>query len=451
MKAEYRRDLQNNYLILELPEEAKEEGYRIRMAEQNEIPGLLPFHSSRKDGKGYLHYEITSKQALKDAYEKKVMNYQDMILLLTGIETTLETMQRYLLNAAHLVFDPQYIYLEPGKNRIWLCYLPGAGADCSITLLAEFILKKLDHEERQAVMLGYSFYQRASEENFSLQQALREMLTSAGEEGERREKICPDKSEAANSEESLYEGYAPENGFQRPPQDPEEYEITHKERHLGERKNSKIGALFQIVHPAVLLSGLFLFAVLEILFYLKLIHLTEAGGLFFLLLSLEILINKAWKKTGKKKKGEENCWITEEEDEMYQMLREEMYEGTHQAQIIEETRCLVPSSEGGGLKLMYSGAGGSRMAYPDIIIGQKPVFIGKIKGESDVILDSPTVSRVHARLDFRDGKYYLKDLNSKNGTFHNGQRLHPQEQCELLKGDCISFAEIDYQAVSDKS
>lgn len=446
MKAEYKRDLQNNYLILELSGE-EEEGYHIRMAEQNTIQGLLPFHSARKDGKGYLHYEITSKQPLKDVYEKKTMDYQDIISLLAGIETILETMQRYLLNPAQLVFDPQYMFLEPGKNRIWLCYLPGAGMDTSITLLAEFILKRLNHEDRRAVMLGYSFYQEASQENFSLQQTLKDILISAEEEEEQQKIIRSKDAEPAGDGENSYESYIPENCSQKAPQQPEEYQVTHKERYSKENKTGKLDKFFKMVHPAVLLSSLALFAVLEILFYMQVIHLMEAGGLFFLVISVEILANKFWKQSQKKKKEGENRWITEEENEMYRMLQKEMYEEAPEAQVIEETRCLTPSSGSNGLLLVPSASDNGEMGLPNIPIGKEPVLIGKIKGESDILLNSPTVSRIHARLECRDGRYFLKDLNSKNGTFHNGRRLHPQEQCEIAAGDRIAFAEIEYRAV----
>ena len=87
------------------------------------------------------------------------------------------------------------------------------------------------------------------------------------------------------------------------------------------------------------------------------------------------------------------------------------------------------------------------MVGQDIFVGSSPVYVGKVKGESDVILDSPTVSRRHARLECREGVYYVKDLNSRNGTFCNGRRLRPQEQCQFVQGDEISFAEIGYRAV----
>ena len=41
MKAEYRRDLQNNYLILQSEEEEEKNSYQLKMAQQNESAGLF--------------------------------------------------------------------------------------------------------------------------------------------------------------------------------------------------------------------------------------------------------------------------------------------------------------------------------------------------------------------------------------------------------------------------
>jgi hypothetical protein len=51
---------------------------------------------------------------------------------------------------------------------------------------------------------------------------------------------------------------------------------------------------------------------------------------------------------------------------------------------------------------------------------------------SDVVLSDPEVSRRHAQLRFRDGKWILEDLQSRNGTTVNGVRVG---RCELRPGD----------------
>lgn len=50
----------------------------------------------------------------------------------------------------------------------------------------------------------------------------------------------------------------------------------------------------------------------------------------------------------------------------------------------------------------------------------------------DVRLRDPTVSRRHARLIFRDGRWVFQDLASTNGSVLNGRRVG---RCEVRPGD----------------
>lgn len=467
MKAEYRRDLQNNYLILQSEEEEEKNSYQLKMAQQNEIAGLLPFHCARKDGELQFYYEITAKQSVSSLYEKRLMGRTDILTLLGGIRDTMENLQKYLLNPLHLVFHPEYIYMDAERRNIFLCYVSQEDQESSILSLAEFILKHLDHEDRCAVVLGYSFYQKASEENFSLYKALRELLlemrneeagadteaaqTQRAEQDSGRWDLCGNgqtESHKVSADSRTGYDHAYTEWMEYEKQNTETYEVTHKQRSGKARKNNavkKIDWLFRIIHPAVLISGLFLLAALEIVCYAGGLGITEAGGIFFLILSLELLLNKYLLNRGKKREKEQ--WLQEEEEEMYRILKDEMYEMPREKERIEQTQYLNNFPENEVLRLISVQAEKGGTVFPDICLDREIVCVGKLKGEVDVILDSPTVSRMHARLERRDGKFFVKDLNSRNGTFHNGRRLAPQEQCEITVGDRISFAEAGYQAV----
>jgi len=60
--------------------------------------------------------------------------------------------------------------------------------------------------------------------------------------------------------------------------------------------------------------------------------------------------------------------------------------------------------------------------------------------EIDLDEDDPEakVSRRHARIFYREGRFWIEDLGSLNGTFVNrGPRLHPHQPVPLRHGDEI--------------
>jgi pSer/pThr/pTyr-binding forkhead associated (FHA) protein len=48
-----------------------------------------------------------------------------------------------------------------------------------------------------------------------------------------------------------------------------------------------------------------------------------------------------------------------------------------------------------------------------------------------------TVSRKHLKIDRRSNKYFIKDLESKNGTYVNGEQITPLTEIEINEGHPI--------------
>lgn len=69
--------------------------------------------------------------------------------------------------------------------------------------------------------------------------------------------------------------------------------------------------------------------------------------------------------------------------------------------------------------------------------------IGALKEECDFVLDSDVVSGSHAEIIHYNDEFYIKDLDSLNGTFLNDVRLPKERKVELLNNDKITFADID--------
>ena len=71
-----------------------------------------------------------------------------------------------------------------------------------------------------------------------------------------------------------------------------------------------------------------------------------------------------------------------------------------------------------------------------------PFTIGR-SSSCDLALPSQSVSGVHAEIVREDNEIWLRDLNSTNGTFVNGERV--RDRIQLSNGDTVQFASVVFQ------
>ncbi len=73
------------------------------------------------------------------------------------------------------------------------------------------------------------------------------------------------------------------------------------------------------------------------------------------------------------------------------------------------------------------------------------VELGRANNNQIVIKD-PYISKKHLRIVKDEGKYYLEDFNSANGTFINGSRV--MDVVHLKNGDRISVGQVEFLFVN---
>jgi hypothetical protein len=69
----------------------------------------------------------------------------------------------------------------------------------------------------------------------------------------------------------------------------------------------------------------------------------------------------------------------------------------------------------------------------------KPMYSIGRRRDSDIVVDDPSVSRLHAQLRQRYGRWVIFDLGSSGGTTVNGE---PVAECALQPGDVIGLAGV---------
>lgn len=79
-----------------------------------------------------------------------------------------------------------------------------------------------------------------------------------------------------------------------------------------------------------------------------------------------------------------------------------------------------------------------------VVLNSFPFQVGRKSG-LPLTLQCRTVSKVHAEFVQQDGGLWLRDLQSTNGTFVNGQRI--QNRASLKPDDLVQFADLEFRLI----
>jgi hypothetical protein len=134
--------------------------------------------------------------------------------------------------------------------------------------------------------------------------------------------------------------------------------------------------------------------------------------------------------------------IYDQQDEMYENWKETIVEKPDFGQTGEiglDESIILENSE-----LKSYGCLIQKESGTEYVLTENPTIVGKLADAVQICLDSPYVSRIHAKI-WREGEeIYVEDLNSKNGTYINEICLEPQKPTRIRENDELAFANITY-------
>ena len=371
--------------------------------------------------------------------------------------------------------------------------MPGYEKDIKeqFQLLTEYILPKIDHQDQDAVILGYGVYKRAMEDSFHLEHIKEELYKTQSSDvnGEKKEKINAKKTEQEME-------FAEEETF------PEDNENQNEFVREGEdsKEPGRLNPVGVIVLAAVLICGL---AAAILKGYLPHVEMETILGVIVIaiagiMLGLRIIKTKkvlhlpeqayasgetvrhiekirnmpSWNKTEKKTSGKRSGWkeaegkVSEQkwEDRLYENLSQtvERNQQTNQSHPVNGQKmsdCGQKTSESSRIHMDYGETvvlSAGTVSGPASLVSKEPgelatiylnedlTVIGKLETACDAVISLPTVSRIHAKIRKKEENYFLSDMNSRNGTSVNGRLLRPDEEYQLEPEDEVDFAQARY-------
>ncbi len=470
LQIEYKKDMQKNYLIIKQPNTITKKSYEMKMLINNQIQGLLNMELRTIDGNEEYYYNITGKQPMSVLFQKETLKENQIRGILLEIINTLKRGKEYLLLEENFILSPEYIYLDLEQLKPELIYFSDYKKSIreQILQLIEYMMDKVDYEDKKAVFLIYGIYKVSREEHITFEKLLKflEEKNELKEELQRKEKL----------EQEIWK---------------EEENVIHMEMAVESEEEKKKYPLW-----------VFLGCIISVFISLTFIIVTVRFGIVFDKVTGELLIEKMiailgiigaleaylllrildeknkiayidkkidYIKPVDEKRKLENCkWkekdiLFSEENyskqnkktEIIKGKKEDIEEGTallaREEEIERETVLLAEKEEIERETTLlakreeYVLIPSKSELYVPIFLFEFPFFIGTLKTKVDCVIDNRAVSRFHAKLEKEEEHFYLIDLNSTNGTFLNGTRLIANQKKEIVIGDYITFADVVYQ------
>ncbi|MBR5420493.1 MAG: FHA domain-containing protein [Lachnospiraceae bacterium] len=391
-KLRYRKSMNHNYLVAD---KNGGDDWQLDMLLENHIPGLLPVSLRMNEGQEELYYEISSLQPLSRIYEHKEMRLEEAGHLLAAVSETVRKLQEYMLGGEGLLLGGDVIFTDPEELSPSFLYLPCGGNSLREQLLelAEYLMEHMEQSDAASSIWAYQLYKRLRNENFVLSD-LEEYLREKGE---------PEPSvirQPVFTEEELPEKEtAPEPFDEEEPA--EELVIT-----MEEKKEEK-----------------------------------EAGEKM-----------SWWKRLlfGNKKEKTKKPVPRKAEPPEEDTEPAEQYDFSAAFAGLEtEADNINPAPEDYGKTVFLGEADepvenvlAEKRSGKRIPMDHFPFFIGKMKERVDLPLSDGSVSRIHARIRLQNGRAFLQDCHSTNGTFVNGIQLESEEEVMLERDDEIRFGRV---------
>lgn len=459
MKVSYERSMDHACLNIEVSE------YKKTFEEEmlkNQIDGILPVQKECRDDSIAFSYDITNKQSFTEYIKQNPFDKSLVSKITRIIIQNLKAAKEYLLTSDNFVMKQEYIYVGDDGDTFWLCYLPGYHHDIKTQFMELFEewMKIIDYADRITVQLVYELYHVSRQSTCTYDQLLEVMKRLELSPVEVRK---PEKESAWWKQEEMTQSAITEEPSMNESL-VDEKEILYYPM-ICYVKGAMIGVTEILIFFLLLKFGI-LSDTYHNLDYLKVFCMIVVLGvsLVFLLKSifrknqkLSRMIRDVHQEKAEDLVMEPFVQMQQNDSFTYDNLRtsnEIAPTNRKESQVIQEefSQEVLPTQllyEEEATKLLYHST--KLRLLPKTEIGEPIEFkseeavLGSRKGQVDIYLSYPTISRTHAKIIFEGEEFFVEDLSSTNGTFLNHRRLEKGKREVLKNGEILQFAEYAYE------
>lgn len=473
----FENGISTSYLILESSHAVRVKNYQVEMIARNKVENILPLDIRFTDQGTSLYYNITSRLQLSQLLKRRKISMDELINILWSIGKTLIDSKEYLLSEKGFILNEDYIFISPASLQASLVYLP---VDIEVDILQDFkdfilrlILNIADIEESASDNYLHRILMSVKSETFNIKNFINmlEQMTGIESTSCTGNESVPEIYQDTAAQEDVC-GLSDGNGYE----DSKGKNGNGKEKKdRNEKRNVRVVVLMGVIALQVaLIILIFLnkFIVMpsednSLITYLGIVLII--GAMNFILLRPLHKSYTEGKKTAVKDKDNDNdslqasgseilvntvsqgpeCLQNSSKGEGYWnkqdssdiqigLEKQRVLDTMKDKQNYNDTVLLFPNENRPFLK----GAGKDNNEL--VLISKADFLIGRLKGYVDHVIDNEAVGKIHAQIICVENQYYIKDLNSVNGTYINNVRIESNKEFKVLNGDKITLANEDY-------
>jgi hypothetical protein len=470
---QYERNASTSYLVVETGYEASISNYQVEMIANNPNTGALPLNVRRADNSMKLYYDITSKVSLEWLLKRKSLNKHEFIGILCGIAKPLLEASGYFLKESSFVLNENCIFVSPDLTEISRVYLPVLSETDYLKNFKELALKLITDLTEIEESPGDNYLQRIigniKEEGFSIltfDRLLKELSFKQSAEA-----VFPQIEKQDNK------GVEP---LLIPPQKSDKVRAGSEKKTVTDIVSTRINRRHILI---ILLQILFILIAWFLLKSRILGSITKTdptsayAGLLLVAGAIDFLAvrgilsrkgssrdDEAYKKstatsdivkpvnlkpkeskpkltaerkskfiTIEKKDSDDTIFKNQKEDTGREEKTFTVERNSYKTEFLSVSKDIRPYLKGG-----------KEGTNEKIIIGKGQFSIGRLEGQVDYCCSNNSIGKLHAEIILREGLYFIKDLNSRNGTFVNNQRIDSNTEYEIKNNDRVALANSEY-------
>lgn len=441
--------------------------YEEKMLTFNQLNYIPPFSEIEIDGRKKFCFTIDGLVSLAEIFHRVHPGKAELIEMLNGLSACIAEMKQLLLNPSHLILSLQWIFFDQKRKHFLFLMVPGQEEDFPAQFkgLLEEMMKVFRHTNREEEVFLYEIYSKSLVDRFSPDYLFENLPAwiCTNEKMLSEEKIKQEEASCKRAEKNFL--------VERNPQGKNVIPANELDQEIETTKIPRVYFYMGLGIFVLMVLGVILFGFAS----LKVTGVAAAGYVIYVLavyfqaknrveeqeIEQAFLDEKIKGKEGKirnenKVKGavfakDDICPKQEIFSKQENFPKQEIFPKPESG---GDQECSLALDANRNQEIIRKDEKSEYHLIPlnpdqaqEILLQRGRTILGRRRADCDVVISVMGVSRKHAAIDVVEGRVYVTDLSSTNGTYVEDKKMPPNATWEIRHGNRIRFGGIEFYFV----